>query len=74
VPWAAGGLPPGIGRQSVAYFQQPNPDVMVAPAEQLAEEVAAARSGDREAPRPVSAGRHISRKELGQVTLDALGL
>ncbi|HEX4093671.1 MAG TPA: 2-oxoglutarate and iron-dependent oxygenase domain-containing protein [Trebonia sp.] len=74
VPWAAGGLPPGIGRQSVAYFQQPNPDVMVAPAEQLAEEAAAARSGDREAPRPVSAGRHISRKELGQVTLDALGL
>jgi isopenicillin N synthase-like dioxygenase len=72
VPWAVTGLPPGIGRQSVAYFQQPNPDAMVAPAERLAGQAAGA--GGREAPRPVSAGRHISRKELGQVTLDALGL
>jgi isopenicillin N synthase-like dioxygenase len=58
----------GSGRQSVAYFQQPNPDALVATAEQLA------GAGGRETPRPVPAGRHISRKELGQVTLDALGL
>ncbi|HEY1620605.1 MAG TPA: 2-oxoglutarate and iron-dependent oxygenase domain-containing protein [Streptosporangiaceae bacterium] len=58
----------GSGRQSVAYFQQPNPDAIVAPAEQLA------GAADREASRPVPAGRHISRKELGQVTLDALGM
>ncbi len=72
VPWSAAGPAPGIGRQSVAYFQQPNPDAMVAPAGQLAGQVA--NSGGRDTPRPVPAGRHISRKELGQVTLDALGL
>jgi isopenicillin N synthase-like dioxygenase len=71
VPWSAMGQAPGIGRQSVAYFQQPNPDAMVAPAEQLAGQVA--YSGGRDTPRPVPVGRHISRKELGQVTLDALG-
>lgn len=63
VVWAQG--PAALlGRQSVAYFQQPNPDASLAAAPGLP---------TGQAP-GVTAGLHISRKELGQATLDILGI
>jgi isopenicillin N synthase-like dioxygenase len=56
------------GRRSVVYFQQPNPDAVVAPAAGLSLPDARHRYT------PVQAGLHISRKELGHATLTALGL
>ncbi|GAS94336.1 2OG-Fe(II) oxygenase [Mycolicibacterium canariasense] len=63
VVWAQGPAA-RLGRQSVAYFQQPNPDAPLAAAPGLG---GAAGPG-------VTAGPHISRKELGQATLDVLGV
>lgn len=51
------------GRSSVAYFQQPNPDALIAPALP----VVAGRADYS----PVIAGEHISRKELGYHTVSA---
>lgn len=63
VVWAQGPAA-ALGRQSVAYFQQPNPDASLA---------AAPGMPAGEAP-STAAGPHISRKELGQATLDMLGI
>ncbi|SNQ49831.1 hypothetical protein FRACA_380022 [Frankia canadensis] len=54
------------GRYSIAYFQQPNPDALVAPALPVAP--------GRPDYTPVLAGQHISRKELGYHTVAALGV
>ncbi|HEX4247482.1 MAG TPA: 2OG-Fe(II) oxygenase family protein [Pseudonocardia sp.] len=54
------------GRQSIVYFQQPNPDAVIAPAPALAGPGGGSRY------RPVLAGAHVSRKELGHATLAAL--
>jgi hypothetical protein len=51
------------GRSSVAYFQQPNPDALVAPALPVV--------AGRPDYSPVIAGEHISRKELGYHTVSA---
>jgi isopenicillin N synthase-like dioxygenase len=66
VVWAVGSAG-RLGRQSVAYFQQPNPDASLAVAGGLS-------SGELEAePLDVPVGVHISRRELG-ATFDALGI
>ncbi|WP_007514259.1 isopenicillin N synthase family dioxygenase [Pseudofrankia saprophytica] len=57
------GEDPSVGRYSVAYFQQPNPDALVAPALPVA--------AGRPDYSPVVAGEHISRKELGYHTVTA---
>ena len=54
------------GRQSIVYFQQPNPDALVAPAPALC------APGVESRYRPVLAGTHIARKELGHATVAAL--
>ncbi|MGY4708883.1 isopenicillin N synthase family dioxygenase [Mycolicibacterium sp. CBM1] len=64
VVWSTG---PGAeaGRQSIAFFQQPNPDAPLSPI----------IGTDAAEPAPATtAGVHVSRKELGQHTLDALGI
>ncbi len=56
-----------VGRMSIVYFQQPDPACLIEPAQSLAMSSTAYR--------PVRSGLHISRKELGQATLDSvLGL
>jgi isopenicillin N synthase-like dioxygenase len=57
-----------VRRQSVVYFQQPNPDALVEPAPDLRGVPAGLRY------RPVRAGVHISRKELGHQAVAALGV
>jgi isopenicillin N synthase-like dioxygenase len=64
----ATGAAGSLGRSSVAYFQQPNPDVLVDVAEPFKDLEAAARFT------PVTAGRHVARKELGVSTVEALGV
>jgi len=54
------------GRQSIAFFQQPNPDAPVAPAPQLP------AAGGRDRVSLEAAGPHISHKELGSATVEAL--
>ncbi len=61
----ATGAAADVGRHSVAYFQQPNPDAVVEPA---SPEWGESRFT------PVIAGQHISRKELGYHTVEALGV
>jgi isopenicillin N synthase-like dioxygenase len=55
-----------VRRQSVGYFQQPNPDAVVEPAPALHGVPQGLRY------RPVRAGVHISRKELGRHAVAAL--
>jgi isopenicillin N synthase-like dioxygenase len=57
-----------LGRSSVAYFQQPNPDVVVEPADPFKHREGAAKFT------PVTAGRHVARKELGVSMVEALGV
>ncbi|QTI70529.1 isopenicillin N synthase family dioxygenase [Gordonia polyisoprenivorans] len=66
VTWSSGANA-GAGRQSVVFFQQPNPDAPLTPVPGLAATQTPSTAN-------TSAGMHISRKELGQHTLDALGV